>query len=1248
MRKWGIKYYPELLLLIPLLLLPVLSPAQNTLAGNQPNYFSLEKEIKKDYSADTSRQRQKLFNVLKKLNQSRGIYFFISDATLGDLMVTPVADENQPIEKILDDILKNTGLKFRKLNEQTFIILPGDNKSNDPDKAGGENISTITMADREGAPNRIKTIRGRVIDKNGLPVENASVIIRGTTTGTVTSGNGQFMIDGSKGAVLEISSIGYIKKAILLDTLAGEADFFVTTLENVNSSMEEVVVTALGVKKNSKSLGYSVNSVPAKVFTASANTNFASALYGRVPGLRITTAPGGATSAVQVQVRGLNSLNFNSQPLFVLDGVIIRDINEKGFQGINNGGFWSDQRIRGNGLLDINPSDIESLTVLKGASATALYGSEAACGVIVITTKKGEAKPGLGVEFNYSATVEKAAFLPDYQDVYGPGYDRATNLAQGATEDGWIHTDLDGDGISESYRPNFNAYAQFGPKMEGQLVSWWDGKMRPYIARPDNYKNLYRTGINSIINTAFSNQNDKASYRVSFTHLDYRGIQQGGSLTRNTLHFNSTYKINDRFSTDLVASYVKSKVHNRPLQLNRILASYSGFISRTEDINAYFEKYQTTQGYKWVPWNEPMRNPAEALKYNMKFETLDFLWTQLRNSEDEDQDRFLSSLTINYSINDKLKLRGRFGNDFTSLRTEAQNYNEYPVVFNSGASTGQYTISDGRYSIIYGDALLTYSDKLNKNISFSLNGGYQARKEQYTDQSSTTDGGLVKENWFSLDNSYNPLKVKLDRSNILRYAFLGFFNLSYKNYFFLEGTARQEYSSTLPPYNNSYFYSSANTALVFTELFKSFPSFVDYGKIRASYGLVGNAPSAYASIFTYSQTVIPTINGPVTSLSARPYAGNNKIRPENKYETELGLELMLLRNRLGIDITWYHSRVVDQIIQLTVPASSGAISEVVNAGELQSKGIELAVTALPITGRRFNWNIQMNLAADNTIVKKLANGVKQIFYFGAEQNSIRIVANEGERVGDIYVYPRLTDDKGNYVIGSNGLYIIDNSRYKKVGNVMPRFFGGISNSISFKNLSLDIMTDYRVGGQLVSPALKYNIGAGMYTNTLQYRDAEHGGLPYYIDGSGTKVLLPSHDAPAPNGARVYHDGIILPGVSESGNRNTTIVDAAYYYYNMFSWGPASLNEEGSVYDNSYVKIREVALSYTFPEKRWVKKMHLSTVKISLVGRNLFYVWRTLKNLDPEAPVGSNWIRQSIDEGSMAATRSFGFTLNVGF
>ncbi len=1199
-------------------------------------------------AGDTLTDKRKLLEVLKELNESKGVYFLFSNKTFGDKLVSPVSDLNQPIEKILAELLKNTGLRSQKINDKTFVIVrrPAGSPETTETAAASPGVVTFTdstaTAEIETTASVGRTIRGKVTSTDGQPLSRVSIAVKGTNTGSVSGTNGEFSIDCSKGDILEFSFVGYNKKQVTVSS----SNYITTELMMNNSQLDEVVVTALGVKKDQKSLGYSITSLNNQQLTASGNTNFASALYGKVPGIRITTAPGGATSAVQVQIRGLNSLNFNEQPLYVLDGVVMRNTNEKGSAGINNNGYWDDQRIRGNGILDINPADIETLTVLKGASATALYGSEAASGVIVITTKKGIKKQGLGVEFNYSLSAEQAAFLPRYQNVYGPGFDRNTNLANGATEDGWIPVDTNGDGIIDNYRPNFKAYTQFGPKMEGQLVPWWDGKMRPYTAQPDNYKDLYRTGFSSITNVAVANQSDKASYRISYTRNDYKGIQVGGSLVKNIFNFNNTVKISKRVSTDFSLSFVNSHVHNRPYQLNRIIASYSGFLSRAEDMSVMFEKYQTSKGYKWVPWDKPQLNPAEALRYDMKNETLSFLWMQLRNSEDEEQNRLFSSLTINFDILKNLRLRGRIGNDFTGLSTDTKQYNEYPVAFNSSSSTGSYGIATGRYSIIYGDALLTYSKKINKDLDFSVNGGYQGRDEHYTDQSSTTNGGLVRENWFSLNNSLSAVTTKLNRSAVLKYALLAFADLNVKNYLFLEATARKEYSSTLPPGNNSFFYPSVNSSFILSNVIKM-PSCINYARLRGSYGVVGNAPPPYAAAITYTQTTLPTVNGPVGSLAAQVNAGNNKIRPENKHEMEFGLETSLFAGRIGIDITYYNSRTLNQILQQTIPSSTGAISKLVNSGVLASRGMELSLSVVPVVKKEFKWQTVFNASLDRTMVKKLADGIQRIIYYDAEQGALRVVAEEGETVGNIYVYPKQTNVKGQDVIGANGLYIIDNTQYKKAGNIMPKVTGGILNSVSWKNFSLQCMVDYRIGGQLVAPTLKYNVGAGMYESTLQYRDAEHGGLTYYIDKNGAKQLLPSNAQQAPGGARIYHDGLILKGVTINGNDNNTIVDAAFYYSNVFGWGATSLNDEGSVYDNSYFKMREAVLSYALPAK-FSARMHVSSIRASLIGRNLFYLWRTLKNLDPEAPIGSSWVRQNIEEGSMAATRSYGFSLNVIF
>lgn len=1070
-----------------------------------------------------------------------------------------------------------------------------------------------------------------------------TVLLKGTSTGTATGVDGSYTIPVPEGqGTLVFSFIGYTTKEVAVN---GRAAVDVALADDAKA-LSEVVVTALGISKEQRALGYATSTVSAKELTEAGNTNFASALYGKAAGVKITTAPGGATSGVNVQIRGINSLNFNTQPLYVVDGVLIRNNNERGASGANNGGYWNDQRIRGNGILDINPADIETLTVLKGASATALYGSDAASGVIVITTKKGSERQGLGVDVNYNYSVEQVAFTPKYQNTYGPGYDRETNLAVGGTAEGWIPVDTDGDGTAESVRPNFRSFAQFGPKMEGQMVPWWDGTMRPFKAQPDNYKDFYQTGYSSIINAALSNQTDKVAYRLSYTRNDYEGVQRGGEFQRNTLNLNSTVKLSERVTTDIVVNYINSYVKNRPMQINRLTASYDGFLGRSEDMSVWLDKYKTSEGFKYVLPNQRDRNPEEALAYNIRPEVLNFLWNQLRNREEEYEDRLITSATLNYEITDKLRFRGRVGNDFTSRAIESRQYNEYPIAFNQNNSTGYFGTSKGRYATLYTDALLSYSDYVTEDLEVSVNAGFQGRTENYRDQASGTRDGLTTANWFSLNNSFNLPTTSASRAEVTKYAYLGTLSLNYKDFLYVEGTGRQEYTSTLPPANNNYFYPSVNAGFVFTDAFV-LPTFLTYGKIRASYGVVGNAPPYYQANITYSQNPLQTINGPVPSLSAQTVFGNESLKAENKYEAEFGLETRILNDKIGVDISYYNSRVENQILGLSLPTSTGATSRISNIGEIHSYGWEVALNATPVTVGAFNWDTRLNFAFNRSKVNSLNEGLEELVFYDAEQSAVRVVAKVGETIGDIYVFPRARDEEGNLIIGSNGLYVIDKTRYEKAGNILPKAVGGISNTLSFKNLSLDFLVDYRLGGQIVSTPLKYATGAGMFENTLEFRDEEHGGLPYYIDENNTKVQLPNHNSPAPNGSTVYHDGVLLDGVTAEGTPNTTIVDAATYYINTFYWGADAWNAKGSVYDNSYVKLREVVLGYNLP-KTFAQKFKMQNLRVSVVGRNLFYFWRTLENLDPEAPIGTQWYRQGIDEGSSAATRSYGIQINASF
>lgn len=1212
-------------------------------AYSQKIAFKVPSKPSRENKPETS--QVSLIEILDRIEQNYGVSFAFQKKFLAGKLAAYRVLLNENFETYLSEILPPLHLTFRKIEnikENIYIISPVENQPDSITTASDSTANTESLVSNE-----MSLVSGTVKGTGFHVVPGVNVILKGVNTGTVTDKDGNFsiVVPHDRAYSLTFSHVGFETKEV---ELSNNSKIEVVLVENIQA-LSEVVVTALGIDRDRKALGYSVTAVSGSQLTTSGNTNAVSALYGKVPGVRIRTAPGGATSAVTMQVRGLNSLNYNTQPLYVIDGVIMRDGNERGAAGVNNDDYFTDTRIRGNGILDVSPADIENITVLKGASASALYGSDASSGVVLISTKKGLKKPGLGVDVNYQVAQEAVAFMPRYQNTYGPGYDRATNISLGASEEGWVPVDFNGDGIPDAQRPRFESYAQFGPKMEGQDVVWWDGSVRKYSPQPDNYKNFYRKGLSTSFNLALSNRIDKWSYRVSYSRADYTGIQVGGKLARNTVNLNTSLKASDKLRVDLMINYTNSLVHNRPLKINRLMSSFDGFFSRAEDMSLFFRKYKTSEGYKWVPYNQAQRNPDEALRFTTPrgYEVMNTLWEQLTNSEDELQNRMISSLTVDYGILKNLKLRGRGGYDITNISTEMKKYNEYPNRFNGATGTGAYGMTTGRFSVLYTDALLTYTKSFQRNFKFVTNAGFQVRDERYFNESISTSGGLVLENWFSLNNSYNPV-LNTGRSNtkILKYAFLGVANLSYKDYLFVEVTGRQEYSSTLPPGRNDYFYPSVNSAFVFSEAFK-LPSFLDYGKLRVSDGVVGNAPPAYESNVVYNLSNLQTSSGSTISATSNgSLYGNNAIRPERKHETEIGLEVRMFGSKLGIDLTYYVNRTYDQILKLDVPGSAGADRVLTNVGTLGGHGWELGINATPFS-KKLIWNTGINVAFNTTKLFKLSPGVDQLVIRELEGSSIRVVAEKGQPIGNIYVYPRMTDAMGNLVISDKGLYEIDHSRYVKAGNLLPNFTGGFLNSLLYKNFNLQFNFDFSLGGQIISPALKYGMAAGLYETTMQFRDEAHGGLAYYINSSGEKIILPDRQASAPAGAKVYHDGIILNGVKENGSANTTVIDAATYYLNTFDWGNNAWNERGAIYDNSYVKLREVTLGYTVP-KSVSGKLHFQNIRLSVFGRNVLYVWRTLRDIDPESTIGTNWLNQGIDESAGAATRSFGFAMNLSF
>jgi len=1078
-------------------------------------------------------------------------------------------------------------------------------------------------------------VSGRVTDAStneSLPGVN--VAVKGSGTGTSTDGTGNYSLSVNKGSVLVFSFLGYGPQEIAV----GNTTTINVALQAEATELNEVVVTALGIRRSQKALGYAVSKVSAKDITKVGSPNFGSALYGKASGVRITSAPGGATSAVNINIRGMNSINFSNQPLIIVDGVPIRN------GSANDAGYWGDQRIRGNGLVDINPQDIEDLTVLKGASASALYGSEAANGVVVITTKKGTQRQGLGVEANYTYLNETPAFLPPFQNEYGPGYDMATNTGSfGADQDGWLYETVNGAKIR---RPIYRSYAQFGPKFDGQPVIGWDGQEHPYVAQPDNWKNLFRTGFNSTANVAVNKSGDWGNVRFSYTRMDYQGTQRGGEHNRNTFNLTSTLNLHKNLKVDLGVNYINQFTHNRPYLISRITNNFGGFLSRFDDAQWYLDKYQTSKGYYFRMASQPSATPDENIKYNPRaVDLLDFFWRTLKTSNDEKQDRLISSATATWTIFNGLTLRGRVANDFTAINTENRDPNSIPL---SLGNSGSYSLNSSMFSTFYGDALLSYDKKLTDDFGLIINAGFNGRRETYKAAGAWTVDGLSTENWFSLNASVNRASSNgsAEYWELLKYAFFGTASFSFKDYAFIEFTGRQESSSTLPPGSNTFFYPSINGSFIFSDAF-TLPSFIDYGKVRVGWGIVGNAPPMYAANNAYNQG---TVNGIVYNTVSGSY-GNDKIRPEEKHEFEVGTELKFFGNRLGLEANFYTNKIIDQILWLSVPSTVGASSMLTNIGELKNVGIEGSLYGSPVQTKDFKWDIRTNLSKNRNEVVSLMAGVDRLTHANIDAGAALIVSEPGQPMGDILCYLPKVDANGTMVVDPvDGLYQIDFTEMKKVGNVTPDFVGGIGNYLEYKNFFVDFTIDFNFGSEVMSIARQYMKGAGMFEETLKYRDEANGGIAYYINGDGKKV---ADITTAPAGTKIFHDGLILDGVKPDGTKNDVVVDAASFYLNTYTWGanpawgiPYSRYDD-AVVKNNYIKFRELSIGYSLPVNV-AKKIGCSNLRIALVGSNLFYIYRTMKEFDAETNLGSSWVNQAIVNGSTAATRSMGISIRASF
>ncbi len=1077
-------------------------------------------------------------------------------------------------------------------------------------------------------------VTGTVKEANGDPIIAAQVMEKGTQNAVLTNDDGTFSIKVKPGATLVISFVG---KATM-EVAANQSNMSIA-LEDDTKNLSEVVVTGLGITREQRALGYASSTVKAEELVQAAPTNFASALYGKAAGVRISSTPGGATSATNIQIRGVNSITGKSQPLIVMDGVPIRDGE------VSNNDYWGDQRLRGNGLLDINPENIESISILKGASAAALYGSEAVNGVVLVTTKSGKGKKGLGIDFSANYGVDNVAYLPRYQNTRGGGY--PLNYSNGGQDaSGFVYYDVNG----VKTRGILAATVNFGPKFDGQPVMSWDGIVRPYEAQTEGYNHFYQQGQNSNINLAVSQGNDNGNIRFSLTRQDNKMMSLGSYNTKNIATLNSSFKLGTKITTNLSVNYTNQRTHNRPYSIDRMINNFTGMIGRFDDADWYQNKYKTSKGYRFVTGTAQSLTPTENIIYNgYKADILDYVWRVNEQNLDEYSNRVLANMTNTWQIVEGLTLQGRVSTDFTTERIESRNSTEIPLAF---GNSGSFGLNNNVFSLVYGDALLTYNKQITPDLDFKVMGGYTASKELITRLGRSTNGGLSTENLFDIAASVNTANSSSSRLSLIKDAVLGTVNFGYKRFLYLEGTIRKDRTSTMNPNNNSFVYPSVNAGFVFTDAFKM-PTFFSYGKLRAAWGVVGNYPDVYRANIAYNQGTlgVQQTGGKSVLYTTVPGGfGNDLIRPEQKREFEIGLEAKFFQNRVGLEVSYYNGQIVDQILPLTLAPTSGASSVLTNIGTLRNKGIEVLLTTTPIKTKNFSWDFDLNFSQNSNVVEKLANGATELLHADYDGNAAQLKSVVGQPMGDLYAHPVATNASGQRIV-VDGLYKLDD-KLVNFGNAMPKAIGGMTNSFNYKGINLTVLVDYRFGGHIMPTGVYWLMSRGLLEESLTGMDAEHGGLRYYQATVGGKVVgIQTTSDKGPNGEVVYNDGILVDGVTPTGEKNTNIISQAVYYNSTYNWGgPQYSNSRYELYinKNSYIKLREVSLGYRLPTSI-VKKMGMKNLMLSVYGRNLFYFYRTIKDMDAEqTTAGSRWFQNVNNAGSNPSSRTMGVMLRASF
>ena len=1019
-----------------------------------------------------------------------------------------------------------------------------------------------------------KVVKGTVSDAAG-PLIGATIKVAGTTNGTVTDFEGNFSIQCAPGATLEISYVGYKTKSMKAQNGMS------VILEEDGKVLNEVVVTALGVKRDRKALGYGLSEVKGEELTKAKETNVINSLSGKVAGLVVQNTAGGASGSTRVLLRGNTEMTGNNQPLYVVDGVPLDNTN---FGSAGTEGGYD----LGDGISAINPDDIETMTVLKGPAASALYGSRASHGVILITTKKAD-KDKLSVEYNGSFTFDtQLAKWDDVQQVYGMGNNgKYSQTATTGTNMSW------------------------GPKADDFNMTYFDGESRPFYIYPNNASDFFRTGFTTQNTAIISANSGKTGMRFSVTDMRNRDILPETNMSRDNFNLRVNTSLG-KIDFDFTANYTRENVKNRPALGDSQSNVGKNLMTLANTYNqAWLKNYQTIDG-DYANWNgldQYNRNPY---------------WDLYKNSNKSDKDVFRFTAKAIYNIDSHLKIQETIGTDINNM-----NFQDYIARTTPGKSAGQLQESIFQNRTLNAELLALYNNQFG---DFDVNATLGGNIYKVDNKTNILTGlGQQMKDVIAIMN-YQEQSIQQNTYKKQINSIYGSASIGYDHTYYLEGTIRGDKSSTLPTSNNTYVYPSVSASWVFSEYLKN-KNIINYGKFRASWAKVGSDTDPYQLALNYS-TGKYSYSGFTIGMINNNTQPNKDLKPTMTTSYELGLEMKFFHNRLSLDVTYYNQTSRDQIINLASSSTSGYQYRLINAGEIQNKGIEVALNGRALQIKDFAWDFGINFSKNSNKVKSLTEGMDYFEIEKAMWCNVSVGAEVGKNFGSIIGPDFKRNANGDILINAEtGLPVYDETT-RTLGNASWDWTGGFYHTLSYKNFRLSAAFDVKVGADIFSMSMRSAFQTGKAPETLEGREAWY---------TSEEKRLASGMTIQEWRAAGKCNGFYAPGVIDNGDGtyrpNDVAIDPQTYWESVSRNAPSMF-----IYDNSYVKCREITFGYTFPEKKLGK--FVKALNVSFVARNPFIIWKNIPNIDPDS--GYNTSGMGLEYGSLPSRRSYGINVNMKF